>query len=90
MALVGVLYLFFEKTILSSSKQVNNKSTSSLDVSSKSIIGIQIGLIILAMIVTRSSISSLQAKQGLPLGNQFLGWIILGKLGQDSRYCSTD
>jgi phosphatidylinositol glycan class N len=30
------------------------------------------------MIVTRSSVLSLQAKQGLPRGEQVLGWTILG------------
>lgn len=39
----------------------------------------QIGLVILTIIVTRSSALSMQAKQGLPLGNQVVGWIALGK-----------
>lgn len=39
--------------------------------------GIQVGLILLAIIVTRSSIASLQAKKGLPLGNQIVGWFTL-------------
>lgn len=30
------------------------------------------------MIVTRSSVASLQAKQGLPLGNQVVGWFVFG------------
>lgn len=38
----------------------------------------QIGLIVLSMLVTRSSALSLQAKQGLPGGNQAVGWIVLG------------
>jgi phosphatidylinositol glycan class N len=37
-------------------------------------------MILLAVIVTRSSALSLQAKVGLPLGNQIVGWIVLGKL----------
>ena len=37
----------------------------------------QIGLIILSMLVTRSSALSLQAKQGLPRGNQIVGWLVL-------------
>ena len=46
---------------------------------SQTIIGVQVGLIILAMVVTRSSVVSLQAKQGLPIGNQVVGWLVLGK-----------
>jgi phosphatidylinositol glycan class N len=41
-------------------------------------VGIQIGLTLLSMVVTRSSALSLQAKQGLPRGNQITGWIVLG------------
>lgn len=40
---------------------------------------LQIGLIVLSMLVTRSSVLSLQAKQGLPAGNQAVGWLVLGK-----------
>lgn len=74
MVSVGVLYLVFEKSILASSKASNTR-----DSLSQSILGAQIGLIMLAMFVTRSSIASLQAKQGLPLGNQVIGWLIIGK-----------
>lgn len=45
----------------------------------------QIGFILLAMVVTRSSALSLQAKQGLPRGNQIVGWFILG-----TKYCTPD
>ena len=78
MALVGILYLLFERSILSS---VKGPSTSgpTLDGVSKSIIGLQVGLILLAMIVTRSSVASLKAKRGLPFGNQVIGWVILGR-----------
>lgn len=37
------------------------------------------GLIALSMILTRSSVLSLQAKQGLALGNQIVGWSVLGR-----------
>ena len=77
MALVGALYLFFETSILSPGIG-NSRSGPTLDGISKIIIGIQIGLVLLAMIVTRSSIASLQAKRGLPFGNQVVGWIVLG------------
>lgn len=74
MVSVGVLYLLFEKSILASVTKTSLSPDTSL---SKSILGIQIGLIMLAMIVTQSSIGSLQAKRGLPVGNQVVGWIIL-------------
>ncbi|RYP91389.1 hypothetical protein DL770_002529 [Monosporascus sp. CRB-9-2] len=38
---------------------------------------VRVGLIILAMLVTRSSALSLQARQGLPPGNQVVGWLVL-------------
>lgn len=38
---------------------------------------IQIGLVALAIYVTRSSALSLQAKEGLPRGNQVVGWVVL-------------
>ena len=78
MSLVGVLYLLFEKSILSSPAQ-STQSRSGLDNLSRSILGIQVGLIVLAMIVTRSSVASIQAKRGLPVGNQVVGWLVLGK-----------
>lgn len=73
MVSVGVLYLLFEKSLLSLTKS----SSSTINTLSKSILGVQIGLIVLAMIVTQSSIGSLQAKHGLPIGNQVVGWVIL-------------
>lgn len=76
MGLVGVLYLLFEKIILSSPVG-STKSLSGLDSLSRSILGIQVGLIVLAMIVTRSSVASIQAKRGLPVGNQVIGWLVL-------------
>jgi len=44
---------------------------------SRSILGVQSGLILLAMIVTKSSIESLQARRGLPVGNQVVSWLTL-------------
>lgn len=73
MVSVGVLYIAFEKSIFASSRV-----SYTMDILSKTILGAQIGLIVLAMVVTRSSIASLQAKRGLPLGNQVTGWLILG------------
>lgn len=74
MVSVGVLYFLFKKRVLAA------KASNTKDLLSESILGAQIGLIMLAMFVTRSSVASLQAKQGLPLGNQVVGWLILGIL----------
>ena len=38
----------------------------------------QLGLVAVAIFVTRSSALSLQSKQGLPRGNQVVGWLVLG------------
>ena len=72
----GVLYLAFEQSITSRSR-AQGTSSKKFDYVSRSIMGTQVGLILLAILVTRSSVASLQAKQGLPLGNQVTGWLIL-------------
>lgn len=78
MTSVGLLYLLFEKSILSTSPSARSElSSPQADRLSRNILGTQIGLIMLAMIVTRSSVTSLQAKRGLPLGNQVIGWLVL-------------
>jgi phosphatidylinositol glycan class N len=69
MASIGLLYLLYEDTILGMS--VKGRSLS------RTIIGVQVGLIILAMVVTKSSVSSIQAKQGLSLGTQVVGWTVM-------------
>ena len=79
MAMVGVLYLLFEKTVIPT-KMRDNKPVLALDGMSKVILGVQVGLIVLAMVVTRSSVASLAARKGLPLGNQVTGWIVLSEL----------
>ncbi len=78
MAFVGLLYLLFEKSIISSSTN-SDLASPAVDGISRSILGVQTGLIVLAMFITRSSSISLQAKRGLPLGNQLVGWLVLSK-----------
>jgi GPI ethanolamine phosphate transferase 1 len=78
MLCVGVLYLLFEEELTSTGKDKTSRSNASH--LSRIILGVQTGLVLLAMIVTRSSIASLQAKKGLPPGNQFVGWLVLSKL----------
>ena len=75
---VGLAYILLEKSMLvqtapNSSALASNKP----DGVSRIIMGTQVGLVALAMLVTRSSVFSLQAKQGLPLGTQVVGWLTL-------------
>ncbi|EGD89385.1 hypothetical protein H112_03005 [Trichophyton rubrum D6] len=72
----GMLYLIFEESILSSSK-IGTRSGNTFNIGSRIVMGAQIGLILLSIIVTRSSIASLQERAGLPLGNQVTGWIAM-------------
>ncbi|KAI0967703.1 GPI ethanolamine phosphate transferase 1 [Xylaria arbuscula] len=79
MVAVGIIYLIFEDKLLADfSGSTKPQSLQKPKGLSRALIGVQIGLIILAMIVTRSSALSLQAKQGLPRGNQVVGWLTLG------------
>ncbi|EFQ27563.1 phosphatidylinositolglycan class N [Colletotrichum graminicola] len=67
MAAIGMAYLVWEDKLLSRPALP----------AARALTGVQVGLILLAIIVTRSSALSLQAKLGLPRGNQVVGWIIL-------------
>lgn len=75
MVLVGLAYLIFEDYVLSdfSSPKVKKDRLHT----SRTLLGAQIGLTILSMVVTQTTAMSLQAKQGLPRGNQIVGWIVL-------------
>ncbi|KAJ4300245.1 Glycosyl phosphatidyl inositol anchor synthesis [Collariella sp. IMI 366227] len=76
MAVVGVLYLVLEDFVLADFTWSRKPSAPRNHVS-RTLIGIQIGLTLLSILVTRSSALSLQAKQGLPRGNQVMGWVVL-------------
>lgn len=78
MVLIGLLYLAFEDYVLSGFSNKPKQPSARAGHLSRIITGVQVGLILLAILVTRSSALSLQAKQGLPRGNQILGWLILG------------
>ncbi|KAF3938987.1 hypothetical protein ABW19_dt0204048 [Dactylella cylindrospora] len=75
MLLAGLLYILFGH------KTFNRLESNQLEIFNstytRSLLGFQCGLIALAMIVTHGSVRSLQAKEGLPLGNQVLGWAVL-------------
>ncbi len=77
MVLLGVLYLAFEDFVLGDFSWPD-KPAAKNNVS-RTLVGIQIGLTLLSMFITRSSALSLRAKLGLPAGNQIMGWIVLGE-----------
>lgn len=79
MVAIGVGYLLFEDIILAGFSSAMKLPKAHSNHVTRTIVGVQIGLTCLAMVVTRSSALSLQAKKGLPLGNQVTGWIVLGK-----------
>lgn len=70
---VGTLYLWFEKSIIAdeglTQPNCNDKS--------RLILSVQLGLVLLSMIVTKTSIGYTQARQGLPLGSLVVGWATL-------------
>ena len=75
---IGILYIAFERNLLIQTASTK-EFTAKVDGLSRTILGVQVGLVALAMVVTRSSVASLQARQGLPLGTQVVGWFTLGK-----------
>jgi phosphatidylinositol glycan class N len=76
---VGVLYMAFKARndiLLIDSERAGAKT----DIISTIIFGVQTGLVALAMIVTRSSVITLRAREGLGSGNLYVGWFTLCKL----------
>jgi phosphatidylinositol glycan class N len=65
---VGTLYLIFERAILADSRSDSDLAKNELNNRSRIVLSIQLGLVLLSMIVTRSSISHLQAREGIPFG----------------------
>jgi len=75
---IGLAYILLEKSVLAqTAPEKSGLGSNKADGLSRIIMGVQVGLVALAMFVTRSSVFSLQAKQGLPLGTQVVGWITL-------------
>jgi phosphatidylinositol glycan class N len=77
MVMIGILYLVFEDFVLSDFSTATPKTKSKDHGTSRILTGLQVGWVLLAMVVTRSSALSLQAKNGLPPGNQVVGWLVL-------------
>nr|POF00941.1 gpi ethanolamine phosphate transferase 1 [Quercus suber] len=79
--LIGLLYVTFEKSLLvHTATDKESQMAAQPNGLSRAFLGMQVGLVALAILVTRSSVASLQAKQGLPLGTQMVGWFTLGEL----------
>ena len=79
MVIVGLLYLMLEDFVLSDFSRRGKNASPARNNVSRVLVGVQVGLIVLSIVVTRSSALSLQAKEGLPPGNQIVGWVVLGK-----------
>ncbi|KAI1497670.1 Phosphatidylinositolglycan class N-domain-containing protein [Biscogniauxia marginata] len=78
MVVVGILYLIFEDKLLADFSGSTKPHVVRRDNQvSRALTGVQIGLILLSILVTRSSALSLQAKLGLPRGNQVVAWLVL-------------
>lgn len=91
----GAIYLVFEGKILANATSRSDYAEAKIDLNSRLILGVQVrpvlarsgfsltiiqlGLVLLSMIVTRSSIYYVQARQGLPLGVLVVGWATLCK-----------
>ena len=71
----GAVYLFFEHEITSRSR--SRKSSTPPAYLSRIFMGLQLGVVLLTILVTRSSVMSMQARKGLPLGNQVVSWFVL-------------
>ncbi|TID20503.1 GPI ethanolamine phosphate transferase 1 [Venturia nashicola] len=78
MLVVGTLYLFYEDSITEQPPSTKRaEAAEEKPLISRVVIGIQVGLVMLAIVVTRSSVASIQSKQGLPLGTQLVGWLTM-------------
>lgn len=71
---VGALYLLFEDRIITDTTSENEPAINNI---SRLILSVQLGLVLLSMIVTKSSIDYIHARQGLPLGVLVVGWTTL-------------
>ncbi|ROT34467.1 phosphatidylinositolglycan class N [Sodiomyces alkalinus F11] len=78
MLVIGVAYLALEDRILTSWSGECHGAIKPVGLPmSRALTGAQVGLVLLSVVVTRSSSLSLQAKQGVPRGNLVVGWAVL-------------
>ncbi|KAK2018005.1 GPI ethanolamine phosphate transferase 1 [Colletotrichum eremochloae] len=76
MVAVGVGYLLFEHKIVANFPGASSEPSFENRIS-RFLIGVQTVLVMLSIIITRSSALSLQAKGGLPRTKQVAGWLVL-------------
>ncbi|KZL67687.1 GPI ethanolamine phosphate transferase 1 [Colletotrichum tofieldiae] len=76
MVAVGAGYLLLERIIVANFPGVSSKPSFENQIS-RFLIVVQTGLVMLSIIITRSSALSLQAKGGLPRTKQVTGWLVL-------------
>ncbi len=77
MVVVGVAYILNDRREPATASSPDSRA---MEYKSKLVIGAQLGLVVLSLIVTQSSVRSLQAKKGLPFGNEVTGWLTLGTM----------
>ena len=70
---VGALYLLLERRLVAKSQSEAEVASHELNNQSRIILGLQLGLVLLSMIVTKSSIGYLQAREGIPYGVLTIG-----------------
>lgn len=87
---VGGFYLVFEEKILAAGTSHTSAADAKNNLNSRLVLSVQLGLVALSMIVTKSSIYHVQARQGLPLGVLVVGWATLGKSSSHVRRTIAD
>jgi phosphatidylinositol glycan class N len=78
MLAIGIAYIAFEDRIIEQLPETKEaEKASGKPLITQTVFGAQVGLIVLAMIVTRSGIAAVATREGLPLGTQVAGWLTL-------------
>lgn len=79
MVVVGIMYLIFEDFVLAEFTWTTKSTPKKPNHVTRMLVGVQVGLTILSILITRSTVLSMQSKNGVPPGNQAVGWLVLGR-----------
>lgn len=79
MAVVGIAYLIFEDLVLAEFTWTTQSTPKKPNHITRMLVGVQVGLTILSILITRSTVLSMQTRNGVPPGNQAVGWLVLGR-----------